>query len=158
MKKSDPGQPGSWQEEIRDTPPLMQRTHLKHDTYLSCWCPHCEAGLNEGDRAVFAVVNNRGEVGVSKVAAYLNVLEQETTLHVEDDEELTDVRCPRCQVSLIEPDQLCRQDGCKLVGIHVTISNSKRLKLVSCIRRSCRWYKMSEEDNERLILRDSHEW
>ncbi len=158
MEKKSSIPPANRQEEGLKPPPLMRRTHLQHDTYLSCWCPHCGVGLNEGDRAVFEITNNEGEVGVSRVAAYLNVLEQESTLHVDDDEELADVRCPHCRVSLIEPGQLCREDGCKLVGIEVSISNSKRLRLISCIRRSCRWYTMSEEDNERLILRDSHEW
>ncbi len=158
MKQKEPGRPASWEEEVWDAPPLMKRSHINHDTYLTCWCPHCEAGLNQGDRAVFEIVNNQGQVGISKIAAYLNVLDQESTLQVDDDEELADVRCPHCHVSLIEPGHRCKLDGCKLAAFHVTISNSKRLKLVSCIRRSCRWYEMSDEDNERLILRDSHEW
>jgi len=158
MTKKDSDKPLSWEEEVWDSPPLMERSHIKRNTYLHCWCPHCGTGLNEGDRAVLQIVNNQGEVGTSKIAAYLNVLDRESTLQVDNDEELADVRCPHCRTSLIEPGQTCIQDGCKLAAIHVSISDSKRLKLISCTRRSCRWYTMSDEDNERLILRDSHEW
>ncbi len=158
MAKKDPGKPPRWEEEVWESHPLMERSHFKQNTYLHCWCPHCKAGLNEGDRAVFEIVNNQGEVGISKIAAYLNVLDRESTLHVEDDEELADVRCPHCRASLIEPGHTCIQDGCKLAAIDVSVSDSKRLKLISCTRRSCRWYTMSDEDNERLIFRDSHEW
>ena len=158
MAKKDPGKPKSWQEEVWQYPPLMGRTHIKHDTYLSCWCPHCEAALNEGDKAVFEIVNGKGEVGISKMAAYLNVLEQESTLHVEDDEDLSDVRCPHCRKSFIVTGYTCIQDGCKLAAIDVSVSDSQKLKLITCTRPTCRWYTMSDEDNERLILRDSHEW
>ncbi|MCB2217743.1 hypothetical protein [Desulfofustis glycolicus] len=158
MKKKESDQPTSWEEEVWESPPLMARSHIKHDTFLNCWCPQCGVGLNEGDKAVFEIVNQQGQVGISRIAAYLNVLEQESTLQIDDDEELSDVRCPHCHASLIEPGRRCRQDGCKMAAIHVSISNSLRLKLISCTRQSCRWYEMSDEDNERLILRDSHEW
>lgn len=148
----------SWEEELWGSNSLMERSHIKRDTYLNCWCPHCEAGLNEGDKAVFEIVNNQGQVGISKVSPHLNVLDRESTIHVEDDEELADVRCPHCHATLIEPDQLCPEDNCKLMAFHVSVSNSIKLKLIVCIRRLCRWYTMSEEDNERLILRDSYEW
>ncbi len=158
MKDKGTGPPTSWEEEIWETRPLMERSKIKQDTYLSCWCPHCEAALNEDEKAVFEIVNNEGQVGISKVSPYLNVLDRESTIHVEDDEELADVRCPHCHASLIQADVLCKEDGCKLMGFNISVSNSIKLKLIVCIRRSCRWYTMSEEDNERLILRDSHEW
>ncbi len=147
-----------WEKELWGGTSLMERSHINRDTYLNCWCPHCEKTLNKDDKAVFQIVNNLGQVGISKVSPYLNVLDRESTIHVEDDEELADVRCPHCLVSLIVRDRLCKLDDCKLMWFNVSISNSIKLKLVVCIRRSCRWYEMSEEDNERLILRDSHEW
>lgn len=158
MKDKGSGTPTRWEEEVWETQPLMTRSTIQQNTYLNCWCPHCSAALNEDDKAIFEIQNNRGEVGISKVSPYLNVLDRESTIHVDDDEELADVRCPHCHASLIEPDQLCKEDGCKMLCFHVSVSNSIRLKLVVCVRRSCRWYVMSEEDNERLILRDSHEW
>ncbi len=147
-----------WEDDVWGQDSLMKRSHINQDTYLNCWCPHCEKALNEGEKAVFQIVNNQGEVGISKVTPSLNVLDREATIHVEDDEELADVRCPHCEVSLIEPDQLCIQDGCKMMKFNVSVSNSIKLQLIVCIRRTCRWYVMSDEDNERLILRDSHEW
>jgi len=157
MSKKDTDKPAK-QERGEKAPPLMARTHFKHDTLLHCWCPHCREGLNEGDRAVFEIENKQGEVGVSKLSAYLNVLDQESTLQVDDDEELADVRCPHCRTSFIVPGQTCIQDGCKMAAIDVSVSNSQKMKLISCTRPTCRWYTMSDEDNERLILRDSHEW
>ena len=74
------------------------------------------------------------------------------------DEELADVYCPHCNISLIEPKQLCIQDNCKMVKFNISVQDSIKLSIIICVRRSCRWYTMSEEDNERLILRESHEW
>lgn len=148
----------SWEKEVWGSNPLMERKNIKHDTYLNCWCPQCEKGLNEEGKAVFRIVNNRGEEGTSRVSPYLNILDRESTIQVADDEELADVRCPHCDVSLIEPDQVCIQDRCKMVKFHISVSDSQKLAIILCVKRTCRWYSMSEEDNERLILRDSHEW
>jgi hypothetical protein len=158
MKEKGLDPPVRWEDELWDSQPLMERSKIKQDTYLNCWCPHCEKGLNQDNKAVFQIINNAGEVGISKVSPYLNVLDRESTIHVEDDEELADVQCPHCHVSLIQPDMLCKVDACKLMNFNVSVSNSIKLKLLVCIRRTCRWYTMSDEDNERLILRDSHEW
>ena len=158
MKEKAVGLSAPSKDDVEAKNPLMERSHIKKDTYLNCWCPHCDKALNEEGKAVFQIVNSRGETGISKVTPSLNVLDRESNIHVEDDEELTDVLCPHCNTSLIEPDQLCKEDGCKLVKFNVSVSNSIKLKLLLCVRRTCRWYTMSEEDNERLILRDSHEW
>lgn len=157
MKEKDSELSGRWAEG-RAGSLLMERSHIKKETYLNCWCPHCGKGLNDADKAVFQIVNSRGEVGISRVSPHLNVLDRESTIHIEADEELADVQCPHCKVSLIEPERLCELDQCKLMAFHVSVSNSIKLKLLVCVRRTCRWYTMSEEDNERLILRDSHEW
>jgi hypothetical protein len=158
MKEKDLDAAKRWEDELWGANSLMERSHINRNTYLTCWCPHCEKGLNEGGKAVFQIINSEGLTGISRVSPYLNVLDRESTIQVDDDEELADVRCPHCQVSLIILDRLCKLDDCKLMGVNVSISNSRKLKLVVCIRRSCRWYEMSKEDNERLILRDSHEW
>ncbi|MCP3890162.1 MAG: hypothetical protein GY702_15015 [Desulfobulbaceae bacterium] len=158
MKNKDSDVTNRWEDEIFGENPLMKRAHINYDTYLNCWCPHCGKGFNEDHKAVFEIVNKNGDVGISKVSPYLNVLDRESTIHVDDDEVLADVRCIHCKASLIEQDQLCKEDKCKVMGFFVSVANSIKLKIIVCIRRSCRWYKMSEEDNERLILRDSHEW
>lgn len=158
MKDKDSNVTDRWEKEVWGENSLMERSHINRDTYLNCWCPHCEKGLNQGDKAVFQITNSKGEIGVSRVSPYLNILDRESTIHVEDDEVLADVQCPHCLGSLIEQDRLCKLDACKLMGMNVSISNSIKLKIVICIRRSCRWYEMSKEDHERLILRDSHEW
>ena len=167
MKDKKTDNTGSWEEELWGTKSLMERTHIKRDTFLTCWCPHCDHLLNEGDKALFEVVDNAGNIAVSKVAAYLNVLEKESSIHIEKDEELTDIRCPHCHTSFIEQgrgcdpekcERLCGGNDCRIIKIKVSVSNSIKLELINCVRRSCRWYEMNDEDNERLILRDSHEW
>lgn len=140
------------------TSPLMERVGIKQDTYLSCWCPQCGEGLNEDGKAVFQIINKNGEQGISRVSPYLNILDRESTITVKDDEELADVRCPHCGASLIEPDQVCKYDKCKMIKFNISISDSAKLSITLCVVSNCRWYTMSEEDNERLILRDSHEW
>ena len=148
----------SWESEIWGKKSLMERSHINTNTYLSCWCPECGASLNQDGKAVFRIVNMQGDEGISRVSPYLNVLDRESTIHVDNDEELADVRCPHCDVSLIAKDQLCKKDHSKMVRFQVSVSDSIRLMVTLCVRRSCRWYSMSDEDNERLILRDSHEW
>ena len=158
MKDRDSDKTDRWEEEIWETKPLMKRSNIMRDTYLNCWCPSCGKSLNEDGKAVFSIVNQRGERGTSRVSPYLNILDRESTIHVDDDEELTGVFCPHCDVSLIEPNQVCIQDNCKMVKFHISVHDSDKLTFIVCVRRTCRWYTMSEEDNERLILRDSHEW
>ena len=158
MKDKDSGAKNRMEDEIWGEKSLMKRSHINKDTYLSCWCPHCGKALNEGDKAVFKITSKSGEVGISRMSPYLNVLDRETTMQVEDHEELANVQCPHCDTSFIVPGEICIQDNCKMMAFNVSVSDSKKLNLVVCVRRTCRWYKMSDEDNERLILRDSHEW
>lgn len=158
MKDKDSKAGKSRQNGVLGAKSLMERTHINKDTYLSCWCPHCGKSLNEEGKAVFKITTNNGEVGISKMSPYLNILDRETTMQVEDHEELKDVQCPHCDVSLIAPGEICIQDNCKMVTFQVSVSGSQKLNLLLCTLRTCRWYKMSDEDNEQLILRDSHEW
>jgi predicted RNA-binding Zn-ribbon protein involved in translation (DUF1610 family) len=158
MKQDNPKDPVRWEEEVWPSHPLMERSGIRRDTYLNCWCPSCGASLNQNGKAVFHIVNRTGEEGISRVSPYLNILDRESTIQVDDDEELIDVRCIHCGVSLIEPGRLCRQDQCKMVRVHFSVQDSGRLSLIFCVRRTCRWYTMSEEDNERLIIGESHEW
>lgn len=115
----------NWENEIWGKKSLMERTHIKKDTYLNCWCPECGVSLLEDEKAVFRIVNKAGDIGISRVSPYLNMLDRESTIHVDNDEELEDVRCPHCDVSLIDPDQLCIQDNCKMVRFHISVSDSK---------------------------------
>lgn len=158
MKERHSDKDVRWEEEVWESHPLMERSDIKRDTYLNCWCPSCGASLNEDGKAVFRIINQRGEEGISRVSPYLNVLDRESTIQVEDDEELANVHCPHCSVSLIEPNRVCKQDKCKMVKFHISVQDSIKLSIIICVRRTCRWYTMSDEDNERLILRDSHEW
>ena len=158
MEDSKRNKAVSWEEEVWESHPLMERSNIKHDTYLNCWCPSCGSSLNEAGKAVFHIVNQRGEAGISRVSPYLNILDRESTIQVDDDEELADVHCPHCDVSLIEPNRVCKQDKCKMVKFHISVQDSMKLTIILCVRRTCRWYTMSDEDNEQLILRDSHEW
>ncbi len=158
MTKKGSAPPARRVNETMGTKPLMERSNINQDTYLNCWCPSCGKGLNDDGKAVFRIVNKQGDVGESRVSPYLNVLDRESTITVSDDEELADVRCPHCDVSLIEPDQVCKYDNCKMVKFLISVSDSMKLAITLCVVRNCRWYTMSEEDNERLILRNSHEW
>ena len=158
MKDKDSDLTNSLENELLAEKSLMERTHINKDTYLTCWCPHCGKALNEDNKAVFKITSNGGEVGTSKMSPYLNILDRETAMNVEDHDDLADVQCPHCDVSLIAPGEICIQDNCKMMTFNVSVSDSQRLKLLLCVRSTCRWYKMSDEDNERLILRDSHEW
>lgn len=158
MKDRDPKKKDRWEEELWESHPLMERSNINQDTYLNCWCPSCGKGLNEDGKAVFRIVNKRGKKGISRVSPYLNILDRESTIQVDDDEELANVYCPHCDVSLIEPNQICKQDKCKMVKFHISVQDSSKLSIILCVKRSCRWYTMNAEDNERLILRESHEW
>ena len=68
MKERDSEKPAKWEKEVWGNKPLMERSNIKHDTYLNCWCPACGKGLNEDGKAVFRIVNQKGEVGLSRVS------------------------------------------------------------------------------------------
>lgn len=144
-------------EELWSSQALMKRSYIDGDTYLNCWCPSCGAGLNEDRRAVFRTMNQRGEEELHHASPYINVLDQVCYLHLED-EELVNVSCPHCDFPLIEQDKLCRDNACRMAKIHISVQDSMKLSLSFCVGGSCRWYSMSDEDNERLILGESHEW
>lgn len=158
MLDRDTERTACWEEEIWGVHPLMERSNINRNTYLNCWCPSCGEGLNEDGRAVFRTVNQKGEVGIRHVPPYLNVLERMSFLQMEDKQERFDVSCPHCNVMLTKPDQTCKQDQGKMAKIHISVQDSIKLSLTFCIRHSCGGYIMSEEDNERLILRESQEW
>ncbi len=158
MQDERSGKPVRWTREDLKKKPLMERFNINHDTYMDCWCPECGEGLNEDGKAVFRAINKDGEEGFTRLAPYLNILEQESSVNVDDSDELEDMRCPHCDVSLIDPDQVCKYDNCKMVKFLISVSNSAKLVISLCVLRTCRWYTMSAEDNEQLILGNSNEW
>ncbi len=158
MKEKNQESPDSWEKEILNTKPLMERSNINRDTFLNCWCPKCKESLNEGDKAHFKITNKDGQTGISKMSPVLNVLDRETDMTVSDNEALADVQCPHCDTSLIVEGVKCKYDNCNMMGFDVSVAGSEKLKLIVCVLQTCRWYFMSEEDNDRLILRGSHEW
>jgi predicted RNA-binding Zn-ribbon protein involved in translation (DUF1610 family) len=151
------GSVARWQEELWSSQTLMKRTYINGDTYLNCWCPNCGEGLNEDRRAVFRITNQSGEEELHHASPYLNVLDQRCFLHM-DGEELTDLSCPHCSEPLMAPDEVCEANKCKMAAIHVSVKDSIKLSLNFSVSGTSQSYIMSDEDNERLILRESQEW
>lgn len=154
---NDPEKGAGWDSETWGTHPVMERNRLKRGNYLRCFCPHCEAKLNEGDGAVFEVETARGETGLVRVAAYLDVFEHHTDLDLEEGEELRDARCPHCHHTLILPEERCPEDGAKIGRFHVAVGQTL-VDMRACVHRGCQWYDLDADDEQLLMLEGSHEW
>ena len=55
------GSPTGWDSQMWGQVPPIQRDRIKRGNYLDCYCPHCEATLNDGDMAVFEVETAQGK-------------------------------------------------------------------------------------------------
>ncbi|UCD25036.1 MAG: hypothetical protein JSW51_03690 [Gemmatimonadota bacterium] len=151
------GSPTGWDSQMWGQVPPIQRDRIKRGNYLDCYCPHCKARLNDGDMAVFEVETAQGEVGIVRVAAYLNSYHRETELSLQEGSELRDARCSSCHASLILPDPKCPECGGKVGGFKVSAGGTK-VDITVCVRSGCRWYGLDADSEERLLLEGSDEW
>ncbi|MBM3318573.1 MAG: hypothetical protein FJY75_12045 [Candidatus Eisenbacteria bacterium] len=133
-------------------PPCPQpRRVLRTGTYLHTSCPLCRAEIVEGDWIHFRAIAPDGALGDLRLSARFNVFDQESTIALGAGDQVRDLACPRCGVSLLDAKLRCAQCGAAAVRIRVAAVRTE-LDLLLCSRYGCHWHDVPEEDRQRLVL------
>lgn len=125
--------------------------------FLRSYCPHCGSSLIKNNMITFKITNPGGEEGFLKLAPYLNIFTNESTIRIPENSVLQDIRCPVCEKSLIEKGTKCEWCGSPVAKIHVA-AITKMISFYICTKKGCHWHGISGEDRHNIILEDSEEW
>lgn len=128
---------------------------LESGTFLNSYCPHCHKSLIEDNMLKLKIHN--GEEGFLLLSPYLNVFTSKSTIFLEEDKTLKDIRCWHCNKSLIPVNKSCGKCGSDVVKIEVT-ARTKLVDFYICTKKGCRWHGLSEDDYYDIRLQDSLEW
>jgi len=128
---------------------------LESGTFLNSYCPHCNKSLIENSMLKLKIQN--GEEGFLLLSPYLNVFMSKSTIFLEEDKPLKDVRCWHCDTSLIPKDKQCEKCGSDVVRIEVG-ARTKLIEFYICTKKGCRWHGLSGDDYFDIRLQDSIEW
>lgn len=124
---------------------------LRTGTYLHTNCPLCGAEMVEGDWIRFHAIGSAGEEGELRLSVRFNVFDQEATIPLKAGDQVRDLRCPRCEASLLDESRRCDFCGSRAVRIRITAVRTE-ITLLLCSRYGCHWHGVPEEDRLRLIL------
>jgi len=128
---------------------------LESGTFLNSYCPHCSKSLIEDNMLKLKVHN--GEEGFLMLSPYMNVFTSKSTIFLEEDKALKDVKCWHCDTSLIPADKNCEKCGSDVVRIEVG-ARTKLIEFYICTKKGCRWHGLSGDDYFDIRLQDSMEW
>ncbi len=128
---------------------------LESGTFLNSYCPHCSKSLLENNMLKLKI--NTGEEGFLMLSPYLNVFTSKSTIFLEEDKTVKDVKCWHCDKNLIQEKKKCGKCGSDIVKIAVG-TRTKLIDFYICTKKGCRWHGLSEEDLYDIRLQDSLEW
>jgi Zn finger protein HypA/HybF involved in hydrogenase expression len=128
---------------------------IESGTFLNSYCPHCSKSLLENNMLKLKI-QDEGE-GFLMLSPYLNVFTTKSTIFLEEDKTLKDVRCWHCDKSLIPEKKSCGKCGSDIVKIAVG-ARTKLIDFYICTKKGCRWHGLSEDDFFDIRLQDSLEW
>ena len=128
---------------------------IESGTFLNSYCPHCSKSLLENNMLKLKVHN--GEEGFLMLSPYMNVFTSKSTIFLEEDKALKDVRCWHCNKSLISENTSCEKCGSDVVKIEVG-ARTKLIDFHICTKKGCRWHGLSGDDYFDIRLQDSLEW
>lgn len=128
---------------------------LESGTFLNSYCPFCNKSLLE-DNMLKLKIRNGGE-GFLMLSPYLNVFTSRSTIFLEEEKPVRDVRCWHCDKSLISEKKTCGKCGSDVINIHVG-ARTKLIDFYICTKKGCRWHGLSEDDLFDIRLEDSLEW
>ncbi len=139
------------------TAPESEKELISCGTYLKCYCPHCNLSLNQGENAVFDIVNSKGEIGEVRLSPYLCIFSRRSSISLPEGQTVEDIICPYCQESLIDTSLVC--ENCKTPVAKILIAAlTKIIPLHICTKVGCRWHGLSEEDEKTIQLDDCNDW
>jgi Zn finger protein HypA/HybF involved in hydrogenase expression len=128
---------------------------IESGAFMNSYCPHCSKSLIEDNMLKLKIHN--GEEGYLMLSPYLNVFTSKSTIFLEEDKALKDVRCWHCDKSLIPEEKNCGKCGSDVVKIEVG-ARTKLIDFYICTKKGCRWHGLSGDDYYDIRLQDSLEW
>lgn len=128
---------------------------IKSGTFLYAYCPYCKRSLIEENMLKLKVVN--GEEGYMLLSPYLNVFSSKSTIYLPENKDISEIKCPHCDESLIVKEDNCDSCGSPTAKILVSAS-TKMIEFFVCSRKGCRWHGLSDKDMNDIRLEDSMEW
>lgn len=124
---------------------------LPTGTYLHIYCPHCRSDLLADRWVRLAIVTAGGVEGELLLSPRFNIFDRESTVELEPGSRIRDLRCPRCQVSVLCRDLLCEWCQSPTARVHVSAVRLD-FDLYLCTRIGCHWHGVSERDRRRVSL------
>ncbi|MCD4681447.1 MAG: class I tRNA ligase family protein [Bacteroidales bacterium] len=130
---------------------------IETGTYLHSYCPHCNKTIIENGLVKFKVINKNDEDGFIYLSPYLNVFTSKSNMVIPEDKVVKDVKCFKCDTSLVERVVVCGECSSPTVKISVS-ARSKHIDFYLCSKKGCRWHGLDEKDLHDIDLEDSLEW
>ena len=126
--------------------------YLRFKTFLNTYCPHCNQSFNKNENGsqilLFHAIFNGQNMDL-KMSPYLDVFEVESSIPINEGDNLEDLICPHCHTSLVTQEQTCDECGSK-VGKLIISAYSRLLTFYICLDYGCKWHGLSKAD-ERII-------
>ena len=122
---------------------------------LASFCPRCHAGLNVYDEQTRRIWVGL-DVEVGDVACDLLVnprleeFERVCSSCWTGDAVATDVRCPHCHESLLEPDSVCGECASPVFTIDVSL-RTRVAPLSCCTRADCHWHGVPKRTRAKIL-------
>lgn len=137
-----------------------EKTHtetIASGSFLHTYCPHCKRSMIESDMLKLKIINDNNETGYIFLSPFLNVFSSKSTIFLQEDKVIHDIKCPHCDESLILKEKNC--DLCNSPVAAISISARTRLiDFYICSKKGCRWHGLSEDDMNEIKLEDSLDW
>ena len=135
----------------------LQKELIRSGTFLRIYCPHCKKSLVEKNSVMFKIVNQKNEKGYLTLSPYLNVFAEKSTIFVPNGAVASDILCPFCEKSLVDPEDLCQE--CKSPTVNVNVAAvRKMIDFHFCSMKGCHWHSLSQEDLHHVLMEDSLSW
>ena len=125
--------------------------YLRTGTYLRTYCPVCGGDLIEGNWVLLKATGPDEERLELKLSPRFNIFEKEATVQLRRGVLLRDLRCPRCDHSLLTEESTCEICEAPAARMRITVMETE-VEIYICTRIGCPWHGLREEDRRRLRL------
>ncbi|MEN8224591.1 MAG: NADPH-dependent glutamate synthase [Bacteroidota bacterium] len=129
--------------------------YLKFKTYLNSYCPHCHESFNTEKKDVKQIefkAKYKGEEIDLILSPYLDVFEVDTSVSINEGDQVDDILCPHCKKSLIHKDIPCGECGSPVAEVIVSAA-SKLIPFYLCSKHGCEWHGLTKRDERRIKLK-----
>ena len=129
--------------------------YLRFKTFLNTYCPHCNTSFNKqekGKEILLFIAKYKGKEIELRMSPYLDVFEVESSVPIEEGENLDDLICPHCHQSLVTDERKCDECGSG-VGELIISAYSRLLTFYICLEYGCQWHGLSKADERKIKLK-----